>query len=135
MKKDIHDYTGLYDMEHPALKHHKRMSAMERAAQFMPFSALTGYEESLSEEERKTETRKLIVPEEKENIRNLLTCLFFGEKKEAEVLYFVEDTKKEGGHYFVYRGKVRRVDEVNQVVVFEDGTRISFSDIDGIRIF
>ena len=93
MKKRYED-TDLYTMEHPDLRHHARMPISERAAQFLPFSALSGYEESLAEEERQTEKRKILVPEEKEKIRIRLTRISCGEKKDVEILYFEEDERK-----------------------------------------
>lgn len=44
MKKN---YDDMLDMEHHVSKNHPQMPLEKRAAQFTPFSALTGYEESL----------------------------------------------------------------------------------------
>lgn len=49
--------TGKYDdiihMEHPISKNHPQMPMINRAAQFAPFAALTGYEEALAETRKK----------------------------------------------------------------------------------
>ncbi|MCR5388334.1 MAG: hypothetical protein K6E56_03710 [Lachnospiraceae bacterium] len=39
-------YDDIIDMKNPEL-HHKRMSTLDRAAQFASFAALTGHEEML----------------------------------------------------------------------------------------
>ncbi len=43
------DYRDLIDLEHPTSQKHPRMAAEMRAAQFAPFAALTGYEETIEE--------------------------------------------------------------------------------------
>ena len=38
------NYDDIIDLPHPVSKKHKRMDVSERAAHFMPFSALKGYD-------------------------------------------------------------------------------------------
>lgn len=45
--KDLHQYDDLINLPHPTSKKHPRMAAIDRAAQFSPFAALTGYEQAL----------------------------------------------------------------------------------------
>ena len=40
-------YAGLYDLPHPVSSRHPQMSLHDRAAQFAPFSALTGLGEAI----------------------------------------------------------------------------------------
>lgn len=47
--KDKHEYDDIINMPHPISKKHSRMAAIDRAAQFSPFAALTGYEQALEE--------------------------------------------------------------------------------------
>lgn len=42
------DYSDIIDLPHPEPKHHRRMPMEKRAAQFMPFAALTGFDEVLN---------------------------------------------------------------------------------------
>ena len=49
------DYDDIINLPHYEPKHHPRMSMWNRAAQFAPFAALTGYEEAVREAERKNE--------------------------------------------------------------------------------
>ena len=47
--KDEHKYDDIINMPHPVSKKHPQMAAIDRAAQFSPFAALTGYEKALEE--------------------------------------------------------------------------------------
>ena len=48
-------YEDLYDRPRPQSKYHHPMPMAKRAAQFLPFDALTGYKELIAEEARTTE--------------------------------------------------------------------------------
>lgn len=45
--KDLHQYDDIIGLAHPVSKKHPPMAAIDRAAQFSPFAALTGYEVAL----------------------------------------------------------------------------------------
>lgn len=47
--KDLHSYDDIIHLPHPVSKKHPPMSLSDRAAQFSPFSALTGYDKALEE--------------------------------------------------------------------------------------
>ena len=47
--KDMHQYDDIINLPHPVSKKHPQMAALDRAAQFSPFAALTGYEKALEE--------------------------------------------------------------------------------------
>ena len=46
-------YEDIINRPHPASKKHPQMSMMQRAAQFAPFAALTGYDAAINEAARK----------------------------------------------------------------------------------
>ena len=48
-------YDDIINLPHHVSKHHPQMSMQNRAAQFAPFSALTGYGEAISERERQND--------------------------------------------------------------------------------
>ena len=50
-------YDDIIDLPHPTSKKHPRMSMGERAAQFSPFAALTGFGEVIRETGRLTDQR------------------------------------------------------------------------------
>lgn len=46
------NYDDIINLPHHISKKHPRLSIEQRAAQFAPFAALTGYEEQIKETER-----------------------------------------------------------------------------------
>ncbi len=127
------DYSDILHMPHPDPDpaRHPRMSMLDRAAQFSPFAALTGYDDAIEETARLVDRR--IDPDEDERRRmdEALAILKAGirERPEAEVTYFVPDEKKEGGRYVNYRGRLRRIDETDRILYFADDTRIRLEDV------
>ena len=48
----MNEYDDIIHLPHPVSKKHPQMSMMQRAAQFAPFAALTGYNDAISEAEQ-----------------------------------------------------------------------------------
>ncbi len=55
------DFERLLDQPHPTARDHKPMPRLNRAAQFSPFAALTGYEDAVEEVARQTTAEQDIV--------------------------------------------------------------------------
>ena len=124
-------YSDIIDMPHHQSTRRSHMSLHDRAAQFAPFAALSGYDDEISETARLTD-RKLELSEEEEQILNdRIHMLNDSIKKQPEVriVYFVPDERKSGGAYVTTVGNVRRVDELEGVIIFTDGTKIDIADI------
>ena len=51
-------YDDIINLPHHVSKRHPRMSLYNRAAQFAPFAALTGYEEAIANVNRDTNAKK-----------------------------------------------------------------------------
>ena len=49
------DYDDIINQPHYEAKHHPRMSMWNRAAQFAPFAALTGYEDAIKDTAQQNE--------------------------------------------------------------------------------
>ena len=120
--EDYHRYDDVIWRQHPTSKKHPRMSRMNRAAQFAPFAALTGYEESIEETARLTDRRIELSEYEIEELNAKLNFIqeHIKERPEVTITYFQPDERKEGGVYVTATGKVRRIDGVNRVLVFEE---------------
>lgn len=127
-------YDEIINIEHFNPKH-ERMSIMERAAQFSPFAALTGYSESVKETARLTKGKIELSEDMKNEIDMKLQLIeeHIKEKPEISVLYFIKDKKKSGGDYNEYIGIIRRIDKVNGKLIFVDKTSISLKDIIDIK--
>lgn len=121
-RMECHSYDDVINRQHPTSKKHPRMSRMNRAAQFAPFAALTGYEESIEETARLTDRRIELSEYEIEELNAKLNFIqeHIKERPEVTITYFRPDEKKEGGAYITITGKVRRIDEVNKTVMFEE---------------
>ena len=121
-RMECHRYDDVINRQHPTSKKHPRMSNMNRAAQFAPFAALTGYEESIEETARLTARRIELSEYESEELNAKLNFIqeHIKERPEVTITYFQPDGRKQGGAYITATGKVRRIDEVNRIIVFED---------------
>lgn len=124
-------YDDIIDLPHHVSERHPQMPAMDRAAQFSPFAALTGHRDMIAEAERLTEKKIELEEGEQQEIMTCLQILLekIKEKPEAAVTYFVPDEKKSGGSYRTVCGAVIKVDGDKKQVVMENGTEIPMEDI------
>jgi len=137
VSKDINDehrYDDIIDYDYQGSSNHRHMPRSERAAQFMPFAALEGYGDAISETGRQTSSRITLDESEKEVINNKLKYLNDNKYLDISVKYFIKDTYKDGGKYEWYNGRVKRVDDYYHRIVFIDKSEIDFDDIVEIRI-
>ena len=124
-------YKDIINMNHRVSFNRRRMTSEERAAQFAPFAALTGYEDAVFEAGRKT-VKKAELSEESICIINRkieLVLKNITETPEITVTFYCPDEKKEGGSYKVYRGNVLRIDEYKKEMIFSDGNSICVKNI------
>ncbi len=121
-------YDDMLYLEHPVSKKHPQMALADRAAQFSPFAALTGYEAVIEETARQTEKRPVLTEEEKLRINEKLLKML-SSKEEGMISFFVPDKKKEGGHFDCKRCAVHRVDDIRRVVITTSGEEIPLDDI------
>ena len=129
-------YEDIINLPHPVSKNHPQMPLRDRAAQFAPFAALTGYDEEIEETTRLT-TRKHILDEESvDKLNENLNIIKENVNKhlEIKITYFIADLKKEGGKYINKTGKVKTLDLVNGYIKMIDNEKIYFEDITEIVI-
>lgn len=113
-------YADIIHLPHWRSQTRTPMTPYERAAQFSPFAALTGYEDMVKEEAREVGKRKPL-SESEMDILNQKLCLISGviaDGKEAivTITYFVPDKSKKGGTYIDITEKIRRIDHINRKV-------------------
>ena len=127
-------YEDIIHLPHHVSGKRARMSLHDRAAQFAPFAALTGYGDAIDETARRTETR--IEPDE--NAMTELDARFrhlqekLPEKPEITLTCFVPDTKKTGGAYVETSGVVKKIDSFARMIFLEDGRKIPMDDVVGL---
>lgn len=117
-------YDDIIGLEHHVSKTHPHMSVADRAAQFAPFAALTGYEEVIDEAGRLTQQRIQVDEDRLAELDDALRAVL-AQGGAVKLVYFVEDDRKEGGSYRTIVGRIRKVDEVGRRLIMEDGTAIS----------
>ena len=107
------------------------MSNYDRAAQFAPFAALTGYDESVTETARRTDARPELAEDEKNEIDRLLrmAAANSGRIPRVSITYFVPDARKNGGVLIDVCERPAGVDEKERLLIFEDGTEVPIDDI------
>jgi hypothetical protein len=106
------------------------MPLQDRAAQFAPFAALTGFESCIREKSRLTSRRIELDEYEIERLNYKLrgVCEHIGEMRVA-ITYFVPDKVKSGGVYITKIGAVKSVSEYQRIIVMDDGTDIPIEEI------
>lgn len=124
-------YDDIIDLPHHVSGRYPRMQLIDRAAQFSPFAALTGYEQAIEEAVRQTE-RKITLSEEEiavlgDKLRRLAEIS--KQRPVVSVTYFVPDERKSGGAYVTLTGCLKRVSEFEQTVLFTDGRSVPIGDI------
>jgi len=110
------------------------MPLRDRAAQFAPFAALTGYEAAVGETARLTAERRELDAQEAEELNRRLTDLAarLKDRPEVTVEYFVPDDRKAGGAYVTVTGRVRHISVPEKTLVMENGTEIPMEDVDSV---
>ena len=124
-------YADIIDLPHHVSRNHPPMSMHDRAAQFAPFAALTGYEAVVGETARLTAVKRELDAQEAEELNRQLADIIehLSERPEVTVEYFVPDERKAGGAYVTVTGRVRHVSLPEKVLVMEDGTVIPMEDV------
>lgn len=121
------NYDDIIDLPHPTSERHPRMPMANRAAQFSPFAALSGYDDAVKETARLTDGKIDLTEEEKSILDARLQRLTPGEN--AAITYFQPDARKQGGAYLTASGEVKRIDGAAREIVLMDGRRIPIDDI------
>ncbi len=127
-------YERILNMRKRASVKHPQMSLTDRAAQFAPFAALTGFEASVYEAARLTEKRLELDEYEIERLDAKLRLISESEGElRVSVTYFIKDERKNGGAYITRQGRASRIDEYERRLILEDGTVIPIEEIVNIE--
>lgn len=121
-----------YTMDRPKSKYQK-MSMLDRAAQFAPFAALTGHKEAILEQQRITQTKRILSNEEKLRINEKIVEMV-KLKSKCRITYFEKDQKKSGGKYHAATHTFKRLDELNKTLIFKENAQIQIDDIVDIEL-
>ena len=125
------NYDDIISLPRPVSKKHPPMPMAKRAAQFLPFAALTGFEGEIAEAARLTQAAPELGEDALVALDEQLSLLRvrLPEQPEVTITCFVPDEKKAGGRYETLRGNLRRLDEANRTLLLTDGTRIDLDSV------
>lgn len=126
-------YDDIINLERPISAKHPPMARIDRAAQFAPFQALSGFGATIIEEARLTDERPELDENEKERLDMRLAMLTeTSSDPEVTLSVFVKDPKKSGGQIVEKTVRIKKIDETERVIIAGDGSRISMDDVMGI---
>ncbi|MEG2404916.1 MAG: hypothetical protein RSC01_08340 [Oscillospiraceae bacterium] len=127
----MNNYDDIINLPHHVSTAHPQMSILDRAAQFSPFAALTGYDDAVKETARLTDTKIELDEYEKtilnERLRLVADCI--EEYPEITITYYKPDSRKNGGAYITVTGCVKKIDDFEKTVYMTDGMVISIEEI------
>ena len=128
----MNKYSDIINLPHHQSKTHPHMSNYDRAAQFAPFAALTGYEEAIIEAAKISDEKKLLSTDEVDQIRGKLLVIEsqLSFSPLVKVTYFDNTQKK----YLTYEGNVKKIDKENNKIVFTSKKSIAFKVIYKIEL-
>ena len=124
-------YGDIIDLPHPEPTTRPRMAMENRAAQFSPFAALTGYDDATREESRLVDIKQELSEDTKDMLDAKLAIIgqHIKEQPSVAVTYFLPDDKKAGGRYVTVSGNVKKLDGLERVIIMVDGTKIPIEDV------
>lgn len=138
-REDTHKYDDIIHLPHHVSQRHPQMTALNRAAQFSPFAALTGYDDAISEAGKPFD----IFTEPDEDQKELLDARLsqihrhLPQQPEIAVTFFRPDDgdeqhaplpglgpESECGSYVTVQGRVQKIDTLRRQILFTDGTAV-----------
>ena len=132
----MNKYQDILYLARPVSKVHQPMSKSNRAAQFSPFAALTGYEDAVQETARLT-TNKITLSEDQIQIINSVLneiSQYLPHSPYVQITYFEPDKRKQGGSYQQIFGTIKKIDDVYGMVIMKGNIRIPVHQIVHISI-
>ncbi len=126
-KKDSRRYHDIINLPHHTSCVHPRMSALERAAQFSPFSALTGYEDAIKQSEQFVDERTDISEDDAEELQKNVEQVVkhISEHPKVKLTWFSQEMCT----YLTLKERVDKIDECKRFILMKGGTKIPFDDL------
>ena len=131
MYEDTSRYDDIIHLPHHRSMKHPQMSRTDRAAQFSPFSALTGHDAAVRETERLT-SQRIELDETALSALDARLHLLQEHLQEQPVMgltYFQPDARKSGGSYEKIKAVVRKIDHYERCLILSDGQKIPIDEL------
>lgn len=128
-------YDEIMGLPHHVSTTRPQMPMSDRAAQFAPFAALTGYDSAIKETGRLTDERIELDEEALAALDRKYQLLMdtLDDAPEVTIIYFQPDERKAGGQYVSATGTVKKVDTFGRRILLQDGTRIPLDSVYDLR--
>lgn len=128
-------YEDIINYEYNGSKRRPHMSKSDRAAQFSPFAALTGFGDAVDEVGRLTDFEVILDENQYEVLDRKINMLMNKQfdNDVVKVVYFVPDERKNGGKYKEITGNIKSINKYDRKIVMSDGLTISIDDIIDIK--
>ena len=125
------DYNDIIYLPHHVSPTRPQMSMRDRAAQFSPFAALTGYDAAIRETARLTQEKVELDEQELAVLDRKFQLLLeqLGRCPQVTITWFVPDELKQGGRYLSITDVVKKVDAAARFVLLQNAGRICMDDI------
>ena len=127
----MNQYEDIIKLPHHVSPTRPQMPMSDRAAQFAPFAALTGYDAAIKETGRLTD-EKIELDEEALTALDMKYQFLMDaldDAPEVTITYFQPDERKAGGKYVSAVGVVRKVDDFERRITMQDGAKIQMDDV------
>ena len=124
-------YEEIMKHPHHVSKTRPQMPMSDRAAQFAPFAALTGYDSAIKETGRLTD-EKIELDEEALTALDMkyqIRMDAYDDAPEVTITFFQPDERKAGGKYLTATGAVKKVDDFERRITMQDGAKIPMDDV------
>ena len=129
--RTTYKYDSIMNLPHHVSRTRPQMPMSDRAAQFAPFAALTGYDSAIRETGRLTD-EKIELDEEaltSLDMRYQLLIDALDDQPEVTITFFKADERKEGGAYLTVTGAVKKIDDFERRITMQDGSKIPMDDV------
>ena len=125
-------YDEIININYPFKLKHTRMTIENRASIFSPFSALSGYEESIIDASKEIINKVELDDNQKEIVNDKLIKLEKSNfKDEIEIKYYNQNSME----YLNIKDKIKKIDMINKEILLLDKAKIKIDDILDINVF
>ena len=128
------NYEDIINLPHHVSPKRRHMSLYDRAAQFAPFAALTGYDDAINETARFTDNLIEMDDNARTILDNKIAEIMGIDSPSVTITHFVPDSLKDGGQYTSSSGIIKKIDDYKKTIIMQDGLIISIQNILDIEI-
>lgn len=127
-------YDDIINLSRPESTHPKR-SMSARAGQFASFKSLHGYEDDIKEQGRYVDKKIEITNDKKDSLDEIINKIRTNKDTKIRVKYFKKDNYKDGGKYLYKVGLIKKLDDINKKIIFDDKIELSICDIIEVEVY